>query len=309
MEKDMLYQQDTELELISRLLPYVENRVFLDIGAEKGGFAKFMFEHHFSGILFEPCPKHHEALRRIEEDYPARLYPYAIDRTDREADFYICVDENNEPSDYYHSLHYLPNDPKVNHQKRIRVDCRSLSSLMREGVVPEFPGLVKIDTEGNDLQTLKGMTGLKPEILICEFLTPGLYSGWEDAAPDGLIREAETLGFNYYLAVKRHVGQELISMSPAVFMDKQWGNLVFMNDRIYKFAFNLLKEAVAESESRLFSARERMVSEKEAEIEKLRGICDERLSLIQYLHDEAAKRLEIIEQFENKREKPKEEDS
>jgi FkbM family methyltransferase len=305
----MLYQQDTELELLSLLLPYIENKVFLDIGAEKGGFAKFMFEHQFSGILFEPCPKHHEELKRIAGRHPALFYPYAIDSTDREADFFICVDENNETSDYFHSLHYLPDDPNVNHQDRIRVDCRTLNSLMREGVVPKNPGLVKIDTEGNDLQTLKGMGELMPEIIVCEFLTPGLYSGWEDAAPEGLIREAESLGFREYLAVKRYTGQELISMNPAVFIDRQWGNLVFMNERIFKSAFDQLKEAVAESELHLFSAPERAVIEKEKEIETLHGVCDERLALINYLHDEAAKRLGIIEQLTMKNEEPEEKDS
>lgn len=304
-----LYQQETEIELISLLLPYVENKVFLDIGAEKGGFSKFMFEHHFSGILFEPCPKHHEELNRIAGTYPARFYPYAIDSTDREADFFICVDENNETSDYYHSLHYLPDDPNVNHKERIRVDCRSLNSLMGEGVVPKTPGLVKIDTEGNDLQALKGMGALSPEIIVCEFLTPGLYSGWEDAAPGGLIREAEALGFGYYLAVKRYAGQELISMNPAVFIDRQWGNLVFMKERIFKAAYDQLKEAAAKSELGLFSAPERIIIEKEAEIEILHGICDERLTLINYLHDEAEKRLGIIEQLKIKTKEPEEKDS
>ena len=99
-----LYHQETEFEILSLLIPCIENKVFLDIGAEKGSFAKFMFQHDFKGVLFEPCPKHHDELSLLVENHGACFYPYAIDSSDREADFFICVGDNNEPSDYYHSL-------------------------------------------------------------------------------------------------------------------------------------------------------------------------------------------------------------
>lgn len=303
---DALYQQDTEIEILSLLLPFIENKMFIDVGAEKGTFANFVLSHGFSGTLFEPCPKHHGTLTKICRDAPARFYPYAIDSEEREADFFINLDENDEPSDYYHSLQHLPDDPNVNHRDRIRVTCRTLGGLMKEGIVPDRPGLVKIDTEGNDLRVMQGMAGMFPEVIICEFLTPGLYSGWESAAPEGLIREADAMGYRHYLAIKRASGQELVSMGPAVFGDRQWGNLVFMRDEIYTAALASLNEVVAKSEARLFSAPLKTGEQKDSEIQKLQATCEERLTLINYLHEEAAKRLDIIAQLKEQAAQPKE---
>src|SRR6185436_1291526 len=106
-----------------------------------------------------------------------------------------------------------------------------------ENVLSPEVGIVKIDTEGNDLEVLRGMEKAKPELLVCEFFTKGLYSGWQGADPRGIIRRAEELGFHRYVAVKRKGGRELISFGPAVFSVKQWGNLIFSTDDVFDKTF------------------------------------------------------------------------
>ena len=239
--EENLYSQDTEFEILHALLPYIHEKTFIDVGAEKGTFARFLLQHGFRGVLFEPCPRHYDALQELTEHTTSRFFSYAIDGRDRETLFYINCDDNGEPLDYFHSLHYLANDPQVKHQKHILVTCRSLQSLLNEGTIEKDIGILKIDTEGNDLQILKGMGEVCPEVIICEFFTKGLFAGWEQGDPRALITKIEQFGFSHYLAVKRCADRELVSFSPVVFCEKQWGNLIFLNAELYQQAFHPLR--------------------------------------------------------------------
>ncbi|MFZ2630186.1 MAG: hypothetical protein WAX48_01265, partial [Desulfosalsimonadaceae bacterium] len=66
--KEELYAQETEFKILSTLLPYIKNKTFIDVGAEKGSFARQLMDFGFTGTLFEPCPKHHKDLIRLTEN-------------------------------------------------------------------------------------------------------------------------------------------------------------------------------------------------------------------------------------------------
>jgi FkbM family methyltransferase len=267
-----LYAQETEFSILAALLPALKARTFLDIGAEKGTFAKFLLGHGFTGAMFEPFPGHQPELAALAASSGAKFFPCAVDRTDRTAQFHLACDENHQPVDYYHSLLKIEHDDRVRHEQVIDVPCRSLASLAAAGEIPTDIGILKTDTEGNDLAVMQGLGPVQAEVLICEFFTEGLYRGWEEAHPRGLIARAEQLGFSQYLAIKRWEGQELVSLKPAVFVPKQWGNLIFMRLRIFKDAAEPLQKIVAASEQRLFDAvntQTRAALEKEAVIQQL----------------------------------------
>jgi FkbM family methyltransferase len=267
-----LYAQETEFALLSALLPVLKSKTFLDIGAEKGTFAKFLLGRGFTGAMFEPFPGHQPALVALAANTGAKFFRCAIDRTDRTAQFILATDDQGRPADYYHSLLKIEADGRVHHTRSIDVQCRSVASLAAAGEIPAELGILKTDTEGNDLAVMQGLGPVQAEVLICEFFTEGLYGGWEEAHPRGLIARAEQLGFSQYLAIKRWEGQELISLKPAVFLPKQWGNLMFMRLRVFKEAAESLQKLVAASEQRLFEAvavNTRAAIEKEAVIQQL----------------------------------------
>jgi FkbM family methyltransferase len=267
-----LYAQETEFTILESLLPVLRSRTFLDIGAEKGSFAKFLLDRGCTGSMFEPFPGHQQELAALAKQTGAKFFPYAVDRTDRTAQFHIAADEKGRDVDYYHSLHKIAADDRVKHQRAIEVQCRSLASLAAAGDIPAEIGILKTDTEGNDLAVMQGLGPVQAEVLICEFFTEGLYAGWAEAHPRGLIARAEQLGFSQYLAIKRWEGQELVSLKPAVFLPKQWGNLVFMRLKVFRDAAEPLQKIVAASERRLLEAvvtQTRAAEEKEAVIQKL----------------------------------------
>lgn len=267
-----LYAQETEFTILGSLLPVLRSRTFLDIGAEKGSFGKFLLERNYTGSLFEPLPDHQPALEVLAARTGAKFFPIAVDREDRIAQFHIATDEKGQNVDYYHSLRKISHDERVRHTKTIEVQCRSLASLAAAGEIPKEVGILKTDTEGNDLAVMQGIGTVQAEVLICEFFTEGLYAGWEEAHPRGLIARAEQMGFSQYLAIKRWEGQELVSQKPAVFLPRQWGNLIFMRLHIFRDAQDSLQKIVAASEQRLFEAvasNARAAAEKEAVIGRL----------------------------------------
>lgn len=244
--------QETEILLLTAIIPSVRQD-FIDVGAEQGSFARFLASKGLRGVLFEPLPKHQSALGALAQDLNLKSYSFAIDGTDGEAEFHIACGENGEELDHFHSLQRLTQDARVQHQKSIRVRCRSLNSLYQEGIIGKDVGILKIDTEGNDLRVLQGLGPVRADVIVCEFFTAGIYSGWTDACPDKLIKEAKSLGYDDWIAVRRRSGAELVSLNVESFTDKEWGNLIFFKKPIFSRVWAMVSPIIASADDKLFS--------------------------------------------------------
>jgi len=286
-----LYQQNTEFEIIEALLSHVKRKTFIDVGAEKGSFTLLLHSHGFKGCFFEPLPKFAPELTRIAENTNTTFFPYAVDYTDRTTDFYIASDLAGNSLDYFSSLHPLTHDERITHKKVADVTCRSLDSLLREKRIDPYYGIIKIDTEGNDLNVLKGMETVASDVLMCEYFMPGTYAGWELGHPLGLIQEAKKLGFEHYIAIKRIDEYEMVSIDNTAFVDNQWGNLIFLKQSIFDLAKPSLDVIISNNEVRLFKKILETTN-------ILRKCCDERLNTIDLLEKICKERLEVIEKLD-----------
>lgn len=283
--KDHL-NQHTDFSIIESLLPWV-GRTFVDVGAERGSFSRWLVERGFNGVAIEPLPKHQPELDRLAIEGAVRVMNIAVDAEDGQRVLHIATDDHGVPLDHFHSLQRLENDTRVHHNRSISVMCRSLGSLLADGLIPTHVGILKIDTEGNDLQVLRGMGSLEADLVMVEYFTEGIYDGWRDASPLKLIVQAEALGYGHCLAIRRDLnGLEQITYQPLVFSHGEWGNLIFMRHMSYA----RLREALAEKLQPLAG----MASQKVAELQKC---CDERLVVIEQINAEAEKRLRIIETY------------
>src|SRR5574337_819626 len=139
---------ESDFSPLMALLPFIKNKTFIDIGAGKGAFAKELMANGFNGILFEPLPKYHSQLRNFQNQVDYQFYPFAIDDKDRIADFYFFMGFNNQPLD---SLYLQSNERELQHKKIMSVICRSLDSLMKEDIINEEVGVLKIEVGGSDL--------------------------------------------------------------------------------------------------------------------------------------------------------------
>lgn len=226
--------QDAEIELIVALAGHLTEKSFVDVGAEKGSIARAMFSCELSGVMFEPLPKHLEALEAMANTHGGHVYPWAIAEADDVRSFFVATDANGVELDHFHSLERLDRDPRFRHGRSFDVVCRSLSSLIADGVLTATLGILKIDTEGRDLAVLQGMGAMRPELVICEFFTDGLYEGWHAAAPHLAIEHMRSLGYERYVAFKRVEEFEQCVMGPCEFLPRQWGNLFFFRGDFFK---------------------------------------------------------------------------
>lgn len=253
--------QDTEIKLINSLAPYLVNRNFIDVGAEKGEFALTMFEQGLCGILFEPMSRHHAELQQLVSRYAdSKMYICAISNVDAKQKFYVATDSDGKELDYYHSLQKGDTPGIFEHSNFFEVECRSLLSLAEHGEIFSDIGILKIDTEGNDLNVLRGMGSLRPEIIICEYFTQGLYAGWPEGGPESIITYMHGLGYHDFLATKRVGRLEFVGLGTAAYQEKQWGNLFFFREDYYAKVQLEIAECILRNEKELQNKFELLVA-------------------------------------------------
>jgi FkbM family methyltransferase len=236
MSNSDLYGQDSDLQLVTFLLPYLQHQYFVDIGAERGSFAAALLELGLEGSCFDPLPAHFAHLQKRFAAAPLRIFPLAVDATDHEAEFHVATGADGKVLDYFHSLNPIGNHDFFQHTKVIPVQCRSLASLVGGGELPEHIGVLKVDTEGNDLRVLQGLGEIRPEVVICEFVPPAVYPEWELAFASKLVPAAAELGFSNFVAVRRVHGTpgESLDLNPTELGANDWGNLVFFRSDFWE---------------------------------------------------------------------------
>lgn len=264
--------QDLEIELIGVLAPHVRERFFVDVGAEKGRFAAAMFASGMRGALFEPMERHRAVLDELASRHGSRAYAYAIDAADGERELYIATDSQGRELDYFHSLERLEGAAQFRHSRSRRVECRSIESLVAEGVLPAAVGILKTDTEGHDVGVLRGMGAMRPEVVLCEYFTEGLYPGWSEAHPSLAIELMRSRGYERYVATKRSGEFEYCSASPAGFLPRQWGNLFFLRDDLFAAAQDSLVAFLAKVEARLLEKIEHIAADRVAKESVIQGL-------------------------------------
>lgn len=264
--------QDLEIELIRVLAPHVREKFFVDVGAEKGRFAAALFACGLRGVLFEPMERHRVALADLAERHGSRAFTCAVDASDGERDFFIASDAAGNELDYFHSLRKLEGATQFRHSRSVRVACRSLASLAARGEIPATVGILKTDTEGHDIGVLRGLGAMRPELVVCEYFTEGLYAGWEDARPQLAVDLMRGLGYERYLATKRVGEFEYCAASPAGFLPRQWGNLFFLDDRLFAASEGAVAEFLARVEARLIGGMEAIAADRIAKEAVIQGL-------------------------------------
>jgi FkbM family methyltransferase len=229
MSDSELYGQDSDLQLVAFLRPHLTGQFFIDIGAERGSFAAALLNLGLEGACFDPLPAHYKHLQTRFAGAPLRIFPLAVDASDHAAEFHVATGADGQDLDYFHSLNPIGKHDFFQHTKVIPVECRSLASLVEQGELPEGIGVLKVDTEGNDLRVLQGLGEVRPEVVICEFVPPVVYPQWELAFAANLVPAAAALGYANFVAVRRVHGTpgESLDLNPTDLGANDWGNLVF----------------------------------------------------------------------------------
>lgn len=252
---------------------FTEDIFFIDVGAYYGKFTDLILNnfHDARGYLFEPTTSSFEIMKnKYSNKSNIIIIKCALDSEKGRRTFYYSEDSTQNSL-----LPFVSSDIKF---KQDEVETITLDDYFIDSKNINKIDLIKIDTQGNDLNVLKGgiktIKKYRPAILM-EIIFVQLYKNQGD-----YYEQIEFMkGLNYKLS----------GIYDIHFHES--GYLAFAD-----FLF-LPKEKFEEISTRISPNSNFICPDVETildENKELKAICRERLDLINYLSEEAQKRLDII---------------
>lgn len=166
-----LDEQGLDRGLLLRLYDRLADRIVIDVGAERGAFVEAFLDACCARVYaVEPYPANIRRLRkRFAGDDRVRVLGVALGPGDETRELHITEDRSGREYAYYHSLVAFPDTPEVRWGKQVPVTCRSLGSLVEDGTLPAEVGILKVATEGYDLEVVRGMGRLSAAVVMVEY--------------------------------------------------------------------------------------------------------------------------------------------
>src|SRR5262245_14090862 len=131
-----LHEQELNLAMLLRLYGRLANRTVMEVGAEGGTAVEAFLDvgcPRVYAVEFHP-PRVRHLQERFGSDDRVRLLDVALGPRDG--------------------------------SQRVPVACRSLSSLVEDGTLPGEIGILKVATEGHDLEVVRGMGRLSAAVVM-----------------------------------------------------------------------------------------------------------------------------------------------
>lgn len=249
-----LHSQETELEILKRLAARITDRVILDVGASTGVFAPHFALQGWEVHAFEPCPEVFAKLSANLSNMPnVRCYPVAL--TDRDGRETLRIAERTDGSvmDIYHTIVPYEPTPEFRWGGSTEVTCMRLDSACTTFGITGRPGILKIDTAGSELQVLKGLGKIQPEVIMAEF--------WEDTHPFGkcpsppqrMLEFLRERGYRDYFFITRNGEEELIQINTCHIRPGDWGNIIAAHESAGELLAAVMPDMVHRSQQRLLS--------------------------------------------------------
>ena len=228
-----------EADLLAHLAPALPHRTALDVGANVGDVSAVLLDAGLSVHAFEPAPATFQALARRLAGRPGFVaHPVALGKVDGTAQLHLARDDSGgrygDPS-LYASLVSHAMLPDLQFGSAVTVPVRSLESLHRAAEIPAEIGIVKIDTEGLDLEVIRGMGERTYPVVVAEFWDPESEFGRNGAHNrlDALVGEMRRRGYPWHLVLYRVWGREGVAWycNRSASVERSWGNVLFFRDR------------------------------------------------------------------------------
>mgnify|MGYP006156392965 FL=1 len=236
---DQKYFQDLDIELMTYLYSYLPHRRAVDIGANRGDISSRLLQAGYQVYAFEPFPPVIDKLKNRLGDHPNfRLFPLAIGSENQTQELHIATDETPDntyqDASFYSSLTKHSLSEGLVFTDTISVTVKTLASLHDAEELPKDIGLVKIDTEGFDLEVIKGMGNYRYPVVVAEFWDqnfPFGRSGAMNQLPD-LVNAMKERDYHWHLVIYRIWGSSDVSYycNSAYSLDNSWGNVFFFQD-------------------------------------------------------------------------------
>ncbi len=236
---DNTTSENIEIQLMTYLYSYLSDRCAIDIGANRGDVSSRLLETGYEVYAFEPFTSVFEKLtNRLGNNPNFHAFPLALGSTNETKDLHIASDQTNtklyDDSTFYSSLTKHSLAEGLVFTDTLPVTVTTLKDLHDSAKIPTKIGLVKIDTEGFDLEVIKGMGSYRYPVVVAEF--------WDIKCPFGefgamnkledMVKEMKTRNYHWYIVIYRIWGVYDVSYycNSAYSLEKSWGNVFFFQD-------------------------------------------------------------------------------
>ena len=245
---------EPEEKLITFLYSFLPSRKAIDIGANRGDISESLLKAGYQVYAFEPyTPVFEQLCQRLQQNSDFQSYNIAIGSHDTTMDFHICSDQSEagifqNPS-LYNTLfpHSMPQG--LNFTETRPVQVRSLESLHQTGEISHDIGLVKIDTEGYDLEVIQGMGKAQYPVVVAEFWDKNHIFGQSGTLNrlDLLVEGMKKRDYHWYLVIGRSDKPSNYNFNYDIFfygnypetVDNSWGNVFFFREyEVFKQALS-----------------------------------------------------------------------
>ena len=236
--EDSYLRDNPEVGLMCFLYSFFPERTVIDIGANVGEVSARLLAQGYTVYAFEPFPPVFTQLQsRLAHDPDFHAFQMAVGKTDQTME--LCVAEDFSGGKFgdtsvFNTLLPREGDGDLKFTQRVEVPVRSLESLHRSGEIPTQVGLVKIDTEGFDLEVIRGMGSHRYSVVCAEFWGEEVAIG--KGATFNRLRDIEqemrSREYYWYIAIYHidgAIGCWFLPNSIAV-SSKAWGNVFFFRD-------------------------------------------------------------------------------
>jgi FkbM family methyltransferase len=236
---DQAYFQDIDIELMVYLYSYLPHHRAIDIGANRGDVSNRLLQAGYEVYAFEPFPPVLEKLTtRLGDNPHFHLFPLAIGSANETRDLHIASDQTEDKiyddSTFYSSLTKHSLSEGLVFTETLSVPVKTLSSLHETENLPTDVGLVKIDTEGFDLEVIKGMGNFIYPVVVAEFWDANFPFGQSGAMNylKDMVKAMRERNYRWHIVIYRIWGSHDISYycNSPYSVDNSWGNVFFFQD-------------------------------------------------------------------------------
>jgi FkbM family methyltransferase len=239
--------QGIEVELMCYLYSYLPYPSALDIGANQGDVTERLLQTGYEVYAFEPfLPVVEKLKNRLSNFSNLHVFPLALGAINEERELHLVGDQNlvNDPNsqplypdaDYTLlssiNIHSLPEGMVFT--EKVPITVTTLETLHQQQQVPSEVGLVKIDTEGFDLQVIQGMGDYRYPVVVAEF--------WDEKFPFGefgadnrlpsLVEAMKLRGYHWFIVIYRVFPNNEVSFycNHLISVGSSWGNVFFFQE-------------------------------------------------------------------------------
>jgi len=235
---DEFAARNPEIALLEYLCPLLNDTNAIDVGAHTGTISERLLKAGYSAYAFEPYPpSFQKLLERLGASEKFRAFDYALGSADAKMDLHVAADLSGvskwDPT-LFNSLLERPMLQDLQFTKTIPVQVRTIDSLVRSAELPNSAGLLKIDTEGFDLEVLRGTRETRFSVVMVEFWDAAHAFGSGGRGRLGeLVAEMQRRECNRYIVIYHLDHSSTISYysNRDDTVPGSWGNVLFFADR------------------------------------------------------------------------------